>query len=437
MYSLIRGAQNWVKARFKNFSEEYTSFQNGGVGKYDNVSKVYSSEIEPDAYDLVSNNNKDMVQHHNINISNYVHLGGKALRANTTTDHLVNVSGYGKLYKQRGLLNHESQMRIMEDDTPWQKIEGQKQKTRNLGKLMATQIYSDDPRLSPDTATELGKILMGDQASANFGKESMQNQNNKSAALTKDIMLLLGFTDNEVKYLESKSSKNNKQAQQQLAELKQMVVGIDQLSNNEKLQMRNELIIDSSKTAKPSGDLRSIRNEVIVNPKIIEFMQLHTSKNPDPEAVDQTSQRKLVVADPENKLESKNLPMFVRKTPETESLSDLLWNTEKSEHLRDTSKPTASYKHLEKYVLNQQANQREGISTQQLSNSMRTLDFSNMNRGDNDYSENLRATALDNEFGENRTFVKHTGPMGNKSTGRNQSHDLMIDHLAEVQNQRN
>ena len=61
-------------------------------------------------------------------------------RTDTTTDHKVNVAAYGKLYKNRGLINHENQLRILEDDTPWSRIEGARQAPRNLVKLMATAL---------------------------------------------------------------------------------------------------------------------------------------------------------------------------------------------------------------------------------------------------------------------------------------------------------
>lgn len=445
LYKSIRGAQNWVKARLKIFSEEWESKQNGGVGIYPNISKVYRSDQENSSV-LVDGeapsrtyDDPEVAQHHNVNISNVVHLGSKFFRENSTTDHLVKVAAYGKLYKQRGLLNHESQLRILEDDTPWSKIEGNKQTPRNLVKMMASQIYSDNPNVSPYTASEIGRILMQtDQvetgANQGISRDEMESYN-RNKVLTKDIMALLGITANEIKYLESKSQKNNKTAQKALANIYQMATTVHSLPANEKLQIRNELILKSASTGlRPSSDLRKIQDSVVVNPKIIEFMALETGKTPNPNG-DVSANRDSALADPENKLNNSisNMPLFIYKSQETSDITVPKWLSEGSSTAKDTTKKTANYKHLKKSAAQIEKNARLGMSTQLPGESKNTPEYSNVPIGEYDYQENLRSTALDNIFGENRGLSRRIAPIGSKNMRKHMSSEYYsLDKMNEL-----
>ena len=444
MYKKIRGAQNWVKSRLKIFSEEWEGKQNGGVGIYPNVSKVYRSDFEDSSAQTDGTapsrtfDDPEVAQHHNINISNLVHLGSKMLRENSTTDHLVKVAAYGKLYKQRGLINHESQLRILEDDTPWSNLSST-QSPRNLVKMMSSQIYSDNANISPYTASEIGRILMqSDQveqgSNQGISRDEVQLQN-RNQILTKDIMALLGITDNDIKFLESYKGSNKKMMKHALTDIYNMGVLVHQLPANEKLQIRNELILRSAGMGlTPSSDSRKIQDRVIINPKIIEFMAHQAGKTPNSN-FDLRSNLDFADADPENKLNNpiSNTSIFIYKSPNnTEDLNSIMWESQNSEHFKDTSKKTANYKNVNKYSQKLERNRMSTNPTQDMSTSNNTPLFTAKSLSDSNYQENLRNAEIDNHFGDNKYLTRHMGVVGTKQMRRHMNTDTLIDQMSEL-----
>lgn len=449
MNNQIRAAQNWIKSRLKIFSEEWEGKQNGGVGVYPNVSKVYRSDWEnsgvgtDDKAPSRTFDDPEVEQHHNINISNVVNLGSKFLRANTTTDNLVKVAAYNKLYQERGLINHETQLRILEDDTPWSSMEGKKISPRGLTKLMSQQIYADNPNISSYAASEIARILMQhDQLEKPIKNKEEFINNNRNLKLTQDIIALFGFSENDIKYLEEKQRKNSKQPLEVVTNLYDLVTTVHKMSYNEKLQMRNELILRSAGmglSPSTSSELRKIQDTIVVNPKIIQFMEQQTKKNKSKDN-DFSKNQDLAIKDPENKLNnilSKN-SLFVYKSPS--KATDMVmssWNGHKSE--TDTkSKKTANYKNIAKYSKHLEKNTRQGVNAQLPGESIPTLEINQMLMGDTNYQDNLRKFALDNEFGENKSLNRHTGLIGSKQMRKYIISDYIgSDNMSEKsQNQR-
>ena len=443
LYKNIASTRDWVKARLKVFSEEYESKQNGGVGVYANVSKVYRSDVE-DSSATVDGfapsrtfDDPEVAQHHNVNISNVVHLGSKFMRVNNTTDHKVKVAAYGKLYKNRGLLNHETQLRIIEDDTPWSRIEGTRQGTKNLVKLMSSQIYSDNPNIAPYTASQIGRILrqddqLEDPGKPGMGREEMQNDN-RSVMLTKDIMALMGVTENEIKFLESAKGNNKKAASKELAELYYMATTVHKLSDNEKLQLKNELILRSAGMGlTPSHGVRSAQNQIIVNPKIVEFMANKVRKQS--ELPDDSSVMDKIQVDPEKKLgKMDNLPIFVYKNADkTTDNVEMLWESKQTGKQKDTTSKTATYKHLYQNQVDALKTASQQIKTQAVTDANQSQTRANAGLDVNIY-ENLRNTMLDNNFGENKSLGRRIRPIGTKQMRRHMTSDAKpTDQMNEV-----
>lgn len=443
MYSMIRDAQTWTQARLKIFSEEYEGKQNGGVGMYPNVSKIYKSDMEDTsaAYDGTGPsktfNDDETPQHHNVNISNVVHLGSKFLRVNNTTDHLVNVSAYGKLYKNHGLLPHESQMRILTDDTPWGKLE-LRQTPKNLVKMMASQIYSDNPNISEKTAAEISRILrQDDQTEEAMVKPITENmQNNRSQSLTKDIMALFGFTDNEVKFLESYSRTNKKAAEHMVANLYSLAAVVDNLTPNQKLELKNELILRSAGMGLYAPkDLGKVQEMTIVNPKIIQFMSNETSKAAP--LGDKDENRNNSLADPENKLDKPfaNVPLFVAKSSPLTDIMDNKHESIDSIIKQDTTKKVAVYKNLNKYAQRLERNKNSTTNTQIQNNSSTALEFTRQLISKYDPYNNMHDTKIDNDFGENKALTRHIGRIGTKNMRKHMASDYQsTDKMNELSN---
>lgn len=288
MYRDIRSAQNWFKARFKNFDTSLEGRHNGGVGVYDHTSGVFKSQsedttIKDDGMDATFED-PEIRQRTTMRLSNAVHLGSKALRVNTTTDHRVPVAAYGKLYGQRGLQNHESQLRLIEDDTPRSRINTLTTSPRNLAKLMSQYVHDadyangnfGDGRKLTNAAVARKKAQNPDQEKGL--KEGLANNentvNNRSQKVTADILALFGITEHEVKWAKSLENTNPKHAQLTLANMVELVEMVHKLPLGERIKVRDELIMKhSGKVVK--GDLRHIQqeSEVVINPKLLRQIQ--------------------------------------------------------------------------------------------------------------------------------------------------------------------
>jgi hypothetical protein len=443
LYKNIAGTREWVKARLKVFSEEFGGRSNGGVGVYANTSKVYRSENENTSATVDGMapsrtfDDPEVAQHHNVNISNLVHLGSKFIRAGTTTDHKVKVAAYGKLYKNRGLIPHETQMRIIEDDTPLSKIEGLRQGNKNLVKLMASQIYSDNEEISPYTASEMSRILRQTDQTTGKVREEMQNEN-RTVMLTKDIMALMGVTQNDIKYLESAQTGNRTAAHHELADLQNMVELVHKLPMNEKLQLKNELMLRSAgmglAPATTEG-LRAARNQIVINPKIVEFMESAARKTTAPNEENTILDKADI--DPENKLDSRmeTAAIFVYKNPDkaTEDINGVLRKGVESAKKKDTTKRTASYKNLAKFAADNQKNTHQQIVTRQNVDARKTPTKVTAHYDKNNFYENMMNTAIDNTFNDNKFIERHGGHVGTKQMRRYMDTDYQsMDKMSDL-----
>lgn len=373
LYRAVRGTQEWFKTMFKNFDESYGNLNNGGVGVYDNVSKVYNSDRE---YNVIAETNGDpeLKQHHNVNISNITNMGSKFLRVNTTPDQKVFTSAYGKLYKQAGLTPLESQMRQIEDDTPKYRGPDGVSINRNLVKMMANSVYNDNPELSPRTASSIGRILMqatsGDKERFGGGKD--REQENRSRKLTEDIVSLMGLTEQDMKFMQSNANKNNKQATEKLANLVDMVIQTHRLPIAEKMKIRDSLMLHSLGTPKD----RYIGHETVVNPKIIQFMdnQVRSGKSgEDTELNREESQTS-------NKT-TRTLELFVTKQTNPADTMLNMYNGANTTNEKGISKNTPNYGSMT--PKDQLVNAGYSGHGQLLASSTQTQDRSNMERTTN------------------------------------------------------
>lgn len=433
MYKKIRSAQDWTAARLKIFDTSFENLNNGGVGMYPNVSKVYNSQREMSAVGVdnvapsQTFSDNEMKPHRNINISDIINTGSNFLRANSTTDHKAMVASYNKLYKNRGLINHETQMRIVEDDAPWSRIEGIKQTPRNLVRMMATQLYSDSPTLAPRTAAEMGRILMqADQlnnpANTGIAREEMTNTN-KNNTVTRDIMSLLGITANDVKQLESMQDKNRKPAQKMLADIYHMAETVHRLPMAEKMDIKNELLIKAAGGGlKPAGDPVGLSSQaVVLNNKILEFMHNETRSS----AAHGDTSKNETTTDTHKALLQDN-PLFVYKNKPDEDVELNRMNTTTTmPQNQNSDKKRHSYSGLAKFSIHLENNRKLGNATQLLAelSGQQTQHRHQANKSDQDFHENMLNTQLDNEFGDNRYLNRHGGRIGSKNMRRAQTSD--------------
>jgi hypothetical protein len=429
LYKNIRSAQAWVKSRMKIFSTSYESRHNGGVGVYSHVSNVFKSDQEDSSVLTdgtgMSTTFEDPVVRQRITtrLSNILHGGSAALRANTTTDHRVKVASYGKLYSQRGLIPHESQLRIIEDDTPWSKIEqAQGVVPKNLVKLMANTTNGTSAQANRENAQVSAgvDIKLGNRA------DKMENRNN---VVTGDILALLGITQNEVKFLESYRGKNRKSADLMLANMYEMTELVHRMPLHEKLQARTDLLLKSAGGGllpATASQIRGTRDHVVVNPKIIEFMYSVVAKGKPITSDDQWGNRLLAEADAENRQEinnpTKNTPLFVFKNAgrTVEEVTESMWNSTPTPASRKpVEKMAHSYAALKHTSSAYSANRKDTRVTQDYSDADYIQQGKNFNMGEEDQYGNMREGQVTTRFGQDRFFDRHVaggnGSMSNKS----------------------
>jgi hypothetical protein len=439
LYRQIRGAQNWVKDRLKIFETSYTNRHTGGVGVYPEVSKVFKSEYEDASHMMdgsMATTFEDPINRSRatMRLSNMIGGGSKSLRANTTTDHKVLVAAYGKLLGYRGHLNHETQLRLTEDDTRYSAVEGLRTGVpAPVVKLMSSKVEGA-------TAAAVARSAAQDQLSPAAAERfrgmryDESTQGNRNSILTREIMTLLGITENELKLLDSKASSNNKQAMHAIARLYEMAEAVHKAPAHMKLHMRDELLLRSAGQGLIPGAGREVQEAVVVNPKIIQFMDQMTRKTETPGISGVDAQRSNAIADPERRLIDRSTPVLVFKSRsrDTDDIMVVQTSTETG-HEMPTAIPTASYKNLARSATREAKNREKAITTQIFSRSGQFV-YGQTPTPAGDILAQAMDTEIDNEFGENKALTRHVGRFGDKHAGRYQQREYYTPTQAEVEN---
>jgi len=433
MYKNIRGAQNWVKARMKIFSTSFENRHNGGVGVYDNVSNVFKSENEnsnvlTDGTTGLSTTFEDPIVRQRITtrLSNILHGGSKALRANTTTDHRVKVASYGKLYSQRGLIPHETQLRLVEDDQPWSKMEkAQGVVPKNLVRMMSNSV-NGNTKENVTAADAHRRDRQGTGDATKFNDITRQNEN-RNNVVTGDILALLGITENEVKFLESYRNQDRKTADQMLANIYNMAEVVHRMPMHEKLQARTDLLLQAAGghlSPADASQIRKTRDQVVVNPKFIEFMYSVVAKGKDMTGNEFMSNRWQGDVDPEGRMRKNNptqgVPIFVMKNQakSVEHITESFWNGSQGDRRAQLAndKNVHSYANLKREASAFSANRKDTRVTHDYSDAETFVEGKNMNVGMFEPTEVMREAETDTHFGQNLAHTRHIGTgMSNKS----------------------
>jgi hypothetical protein len=450
MYKNIRGAQSWVAARLKIFETSYESRSSGGVGVYDNISNVFKSENEEtsvltDGTSGLSTTFEDPIvrQRVTMKLSNILHEGSAALRANTTTDHVVKVASYGKLYGQRGLIPHETQLRLVEDDNPWSKMEKAAGLTpKGLVNFMATSV-SGKEGMTAAAAGRVNKQKTGDSTKFNDTTHTAANRNNIVAG---DILALLGITQNEVKFLESFRGQNRKMADHMLANIYKLTEVVHRMPMHEKLQAREALLLQSAGGHLAPSDpskLRKTRDQVVVNPKFIEFMHSVVAKGKDITGNEFMQNKWKGKGDSEGRLSKGNpiqgVPIFVLKNQakNVEKITEAFWNGSEMQKRPDlaSDKKTHSYAGLKREISAFASNRKDTRITHDYQDTESFAQGKRQDPGDYAPTETLRQTEVDTHFQNFLVHNRHigTGMSGKSRVRRNiETSEMSYDKNAEI-----
>lgn len=431
LHKKIRAAQDWVRARMKIFETAFENRHTGGVGIYPNISRVFKSTAEDKMSDSgmsLTAEDPEIRKRMTMRLSDIVHEGSAALHANTTTDHKVKVAAYGKLYKNAGLINHEHQLRILEDDTPWSRAEGRMTVPKSLVNLMSSLV-------NDKTAAAENRMLMQNSGDKNkyHAMEEMIGQGPNSNVVTKDIMALLGFTMNEVKFLESRASENKKPAQHSLAQLYYLAEMVQKMPPHARLELRNELILRSmggGLTPSAPEELRKNRESAIVNPKVVQYMDMAV-RSSAPHSDGQPE----AIGDPENRLAigAKDLTLFVQRAAAHADQLDNTWSAEDDKRPKSSFGDVHNYSSLAKQAERIERNRRQIAAAQEATES--AMAEVRQRRMDAAPYDALVSAEVDNEFGENRGLTRHIGRVGTKQMRAHmdsdyKSYDRMADRVS-------
>lgn len=407
LYARIRGTQDWLKARWKIFDDALVGFAAGGVGVYDKTSGVYKSEYENSAVGVdgtgMSQTFEDPENRARLTtiLSNWVHGGSKAMRVNTTTDHRVKTSAYGKLLAQRGLIDHQTQLRMVADDRKYSTLSSIRSGNKNLVVALDAMTRGDARKRAHDASQAPGQI--------NPNQARERSDANRTHLITGEIMSLLGYTQNDVRFLESMANQNNKQAQHALADLFRMTETVHRTPVFEKMQIRDALLLHGG--LQPNAHVSS-KDKSVVNPKLIEFMATNAGKSvmPGTNAV----ARGTLKTGHDYIMESG--PILVSKSASQSDQSRNLraaLSTKKS----DESKSTVNYKHLVG-----SGNIGSAIPDREFTESIKAIVAKS--RAPEQLRANLDSADIDNDFRNAGTIERHIGKLGNKRPGLNQSHNI-------------
>lgn len=210
IYELIRGAQDWVKARlliFSDFEVESSHTRN----QYPKVLGWKDSDIE-DVEEGINAASRPLKS-----LRSFLH-SASSLLGQTEESQERKASLVGQIYRQHAHLS-----------------------TPELLALVQAEQNSRDS--ATDRTRRLARLLQKRQEVLDQ-KESRQLEQQNVRLLTQDIMALLGVTENELKFLESQERRNQKGARESLAHLQDLVQMVHRLPAHTKLEWRETLLTE-------------------------------------------------------------------------------------------------------------------------------------------------------------------------------------------------
>jgi hypothetical protein len=299
--------------------------------------------------------------------------------------------------------------------------------------------------VNPKTAAAAARNLLQGAAEreevlAGGMRGSEQAQGNREQLVAKDIMALLGFTTNEIKYLEKEALTNKKSAKRALADLHSMAETIHKLPITEQFAMRDELLLKAAggglKPGSAAGVANSKRAAVVINPKVLEHMGQKVRKARELGKTGRVSKKKMAEATGQ-KL-SRHEALFVNNSTNAATKlakkGGLIKNKnaggQRSAKAAKEARLVASYRHL---TFSNTPNGRTGANAQD--SQFHAAAIGTMTRkgaaiGDTNITEHFRAAAQDNDWGENKSFARHGGRIGSKNMRRYIDSDGMTNDFA-------
>lgn len=225
MVSRLVELRRSLKERINWFSE---SLGNIAAGKNpnsynrptgDTALEDKSQAIDPSIFDSVSTQNLNRY------LSNNLHLGGKYFTDRTTTDHVAPIATYGYLFRSAG----PETIEIRNNNVMLEQIKSLDLKSTGKNFIKFLESYD----------CKKNSVLEGNRFARLFERET---KNTESYSYGKDILALLGITQNEIRWLNSKENANRQGTKECIANIVDMIQGLEKLPPNVLLNIRADLL---------------------------------------------------------------------------------------------------------------------------------------------------------------------------------------------------
>ncbi len=213
----LRGRIQWFSESLDNFITRNYNTDNYFTDVDKHIIEDTSSTVDPTILDSVGRMNINRI------MSNNLHTGGKYFISRTTPDQVLPVASYGFVFKSGKPITIAETTSMMEGSQKLNSL-----KVTNKNKLLKIILDGKKQETIGETS-RFNKLL------------SLQDKN-KDNIVVKDIMAILGITENELKYIKSMESTNRKIYEECMANLLDMVVVLEKLPPNVLLDIRGELL---------------------------------------------------------------------------------------------------------------------------------------------------------------------------------------------------
>lgn len=412
MQYLLKHSYPEIAKRMKWFSTSKEALKPGmsPVARKGDSSDINKSYAEQERMDNALPDGTQFRRGNTIILSNDSNIGWWQ-----TTDHEFKVASYGKHYKQPGRQNLDKNRRDTRYEIEFATPRIQKPNKQMLA-LMSTAVNSRHKK---------HKVGEGDM-DFKTGKEGMQGRSPVVAKITELMREALA----DPKFGNSAQTIQGKTASlspEQDVQLREFVKTVHKMPAHAQIALREELeqFVGRGRTPQPS-DVHPDRNMVVINPKIIQFMDGLVRKSGPTRPVKFGARKDddVAAADPTIQAEANGptlngIEVFVPKTNTTQPNNKQRHET--VARLKGTSLKGKVYKY-DRPSLNQDRKSKADPEVYAGESDM-NLEYAESQQA-KDFTRNRRDTLDDNEFGENHAKTRLLAPMGNKYLMRN----MDVDH---------
>jgi hypothetical protein len=228
------------------FSESVGSIAAGKTGLNYNTPQsnadLVTREIDPYAFNIVDNKN--------VNRFNHGNLGGKYFLDRTTTDHVLPTSKYNLLFRTDTPLAPGGVNKLIRGDQKLSRLN--ESQARTVARMIfggSRENAENTQRMGRGTVQGNRRFLqmLINNENKTVSEEVKYNQtlflqNNPKKRIQMEIVSLLGLTDEEIRWMESKKNVNRAAYEQCMANVMEMIEAMDGVPVNKLQEIRNSIV---------------------------------------------------------------------------------------------------------------------------------------------------------------------------------------------------